>query len=162
MLAALDLQNCSMLSKCLVFGALSALMATAAPEKIILDTDPGTFSDDQHAAVMLLRSPDKVDVLGMTIVAGNTWAQEGYIYMHRALEAMGKPAVPMHIGAQAPLVHTAALAKLAQERWGPLDFNGAFQRRMPANPTGASLRGVEFLISTNRDARKTCRIAIVF
>jgi inosine-uridine nucleoside N-ribohydrolase len=137
-----------MFSKLLAFGVLAMMAGASVPEKVLVDTDPGEFSDDQHAAVMLLRSPEQVQVLGMTVVAGNTWAQEGYGYMRRALNAMRRDDVPIHIGAEAPLVHTAAIAKAADKRWGSAEFIGAFQRPMPANPAGASLRGVEFLIET--------------
>ena len=40
-----------------------------APRKIIIDTDPG--QDDAVAILLALASPEDVEVLGITAVAGN-------------------------------------------------------------------------------------------
>jgi purine nucleosidase len=87
------------------------VVAQGATEKIVFDTDPLLFTDDAHAAVMLLRSPEKVSMLGITVVSGNAWGAEGADYMWEALAAIGRTDVPIHLGAQAPLVHTLAMAK---------------------------------------------------
>src|SRR3981081_4035298 len=99
--------------------------ALAAPERLVFDTDPGFFNDDGHAAVMLLRSPEKVTVLGMTLVSGNTWAMEGADFMGRALEAAGRTDTPLFLGAQAPLVHTVAMARAEARQWGPFEYMAA-------------------------------------
>jgi purine nucleosidase len=39
------------------------------PRKIIIDTDPG--QDDAVAILLALASPDELEVLGITAVAGN-------------------------------------------------------------------------------------------
>ena len=39
------------------------------PKKIIIDTDPG--QDDAIAILLALASPDEIEVLGITTVAGN-------------------------------------------------------------------------------------------
>ncbi|HCT33352.1 MAG TPA: nucleoside hydrolase, partial [Sulfitobacter sp.] len=39
------------------------------PRKIIIDTDPG--QDDAVAILVALASPEELDVLGITCVAGN-------------------------------------------------------------------------------------------
>ena len=39
------------------------------PRKIIIDTDPG--QDDAFAILLALASPDEIEVLGITCVAGN-------------------------------------------------------------------------------------------
>ncbi|MET0359495.1 MAG: nucleoside hydrolase, partial [Pararhizobium sp.] len=41
----------------------------AAPAKIIIDTDPG--QDDAAAIMLALASPEALDVVGITTVAGN-------------------------------------------------------------------------------------------
>ncbi len=41
----------------------------AHPRKIIIDTDPG--QDDAVAILLALASPEEIDVLGITAVAGN-------------------------------------------------------------------------------------------
>ena len=40
-----------------------------APRKIIIDTDPG--QDDAVAILLALASPEEIEVLGITAVAGN-------------------------------------------------------------------------------------------
>ena len=60
----------------LAFFALPSLGASAAsaPERIIIDTDPGT--DDALAILLALNSPE-VRVEALTIVAGNVTASVG-------------------------------------------------------------------------------------
>src|SRR5947209_15065001 len=105
-------------------------MLASGREKIVFDTDPGVFSDDVHAAVMLLRSPEAVKILGMTTVSGNTWAQDGYKYMQHVLNLLGRSEVPVRIGAQLPLVHNAAMSRVEEKNWGPLQFTGAFAHHL--------------------------------
>src|ERR1700723_2061409 len=71
-----------------------------APRKILIDTD--TASDDAVALIMALRSPD-VNVLAITVVAGNVSVEQG---TRNALFTVGfsLSAVPIFSGAAAPLV----------------------------------------------------------
>ena len=41
------------------------------PRKIIIDTDPG--QDDAVAILLALASPEEIEVLGITAVAGRSW-----------------------------------------------------------------------------------------
>ncbi|MBI3470495.1 MAG: nucleoside hydrolase [Candidatus Solibacter usitatus] len=93
-----------------------------AAETILFDTDSGFFGDDGASLVMLLRRPDKVRIAGITVVSGNVWARQGAEYMFHILRLLDRPDVPLYLGAQAPLVHTAAMSR--QE--GKLEFAGAF------------------------------------
>jgi inosine-uridine nucleoside N-ribohydrolase len=101
---------------------LLASLGSFAMDKVIFDTDCGYFGDDGSALVMLLRSPDKVELQGITIVSGNVWAAESETYIGQILAALGRSAIRPYVGAQMPLVHTPAMAKLE----GPLAFQGAF------------------------------------
>jgi len=105
--------------------ALPALWA-GERETIIIDTDSGLFGDDGAAVVMLLRSPAQVAVHGITIVPGNVWSAQGAEYMLHILDLLKRPDVPVFRGADAPLMHTAAMAREYARRWGPLEFTGAF------------------------------------
>lgn len=71
-------------------------------QKIILDTDMVELFDDGIALMMLAQSP-QVDLLGVTVVAGNTWVPEGTAYALRQLEAIGAPRVPVMQGVRLPL-----------------------------------------------------------
>ena len=101
------------------------------PEKVILDTDSGPFNDDGVALVMLLRSASKVDLKGITVVPGNVWPDQGAEYMLAHTKMMHRTDVPVFIGAEAPLVHTAAIAAAEAEKFGKQQFNGAFGVKPP-------------------------------
>ena len=130
-------------------------IAWAARETVIIDTDSGLFGDDGAAVVMMLRSPQQAAVAGITIVPGNVWSPQGAEYMLHILDLAKHSQVPLYLGAEAPLLHTAAMAHESERRWGKLEFMGAFAD----NPTevkaapGAKLsqhkpqhRAIEFLI----------------
>jgi inosine-uridine nucleoside N-ribohydrolase len=133
------------------------VLPCAAREIVLLDTDSGLFGDDGAAVVMLLRSPSQVLVPGITIVPGNVWSGQGAEYMLHILDLLKRPQLPVYTGAQEPLVHTAAMAREFERRWGKLEFTGAFAQSpaevKPAPGAHPSLRkphheaAVEFLIS---------------
>jgi inosine-uridine nucleoside N-ribohydrolase len=97
-----------------------------AQEKVIFDTDSAVFNDDGAALVMLLQRPEQIDVLGLTLVPGNLWPNQGAEYMFRVLDAMKRSSVPVYLGARAPLVHTRAMAEKENREWGPIEYMGAF------------------------------------
>jgi inosine-uridine nucleoside N-ribohydrolase len=103
-----------------------AAMWAAERQPVIIDTDSGLFGDDGAAVVMLLRSPAQVAVAGITIVPGNVWPAQGAEYMLHILDLLKQPQVPLFLGASAPLLHTAAMAREYGRRWGPTEFIGAF------------------------------------
>jgi inosine-uridine nucleoside N-ribohydrolase len=106
---------------------LGASVAWGAGREIVLfDTDSGMFGDDGAALVMLVRSPSQVLIPGVTIVPGNVWAPQGAEYMLHILDLLRQPEAPVYLGAQGPLIHTAAMAREAGRRWGKLDYTGAF------------------------------------
>jgi inosine-uridine nucleoside N-ribohydrolase len=112
------------MARTLAFLFASSLMI--GQQHVWVDTDPGRFSDDNVAVVMLVRSPEKVRIDGISIVSGNVWAKEGVDNMRATLSLLNKK-ILVRLGAQTPLVHTAGMSK--QE--GPLEFAGAFQMPQP-------------------------------
>jgi purine nucleosidase len=68
--------------------------------KILIDTD--TASDDAVALIMALRSPE-VQVLAITVVAGNVSLEQGTANALYAVELCGSQ-VPVFAGAAAPLI----------------------------------------------------------
>jgi inosine-uridine nucleoside N-ribohydrolase len=134
---------------------VAAAALAAQPETVLIDTDSGLFGDDGAAVVMLLRSPEKAQVPGIVVTAGNVWTPQGAEYMFHILELLGRPEVPLYAGAEGPLLHTAAMSREAARRWGALEYTGAFAfdpAEVKAAP-GAALTerrarpgGVEFLI----------------
>jgi inosine-uridine nucleoside N-ribohydrolase len=107
------------------FLVLSGLWG-AAKDIVLFDTDSGLFGDDGAALVMLLRSPSQVTVQGITIVPGNVWAPQGAEYMFHILDLLKKANLTVAVGADGPLIHTAAMAKESERRWGALSYIGAF------------------------------------
>jgi len=72
------------------------------PKKVIVDSDMVLSFDDGVAYLMMLGSP-QTEVVGVTTVTGNTWAQEGLAYAIRQSEAVGASSVPHIGGASYPL-----------------------------------------------------------
>ena len=79
-----------------VFAAAEKPPVSKAPEKIpvILDADMVDLFDDGVAMVMLATSP-KVDLKGITIVIGNSWAEDGTASAIRHLEGLGRTHMPV-------------------------------------------------------------------
>ena len=136
---------------------LTATVAVAQREFVVVDTDSGLFGDDGAALVMLLRSPEQVSVPGVTVVPGNVWAPQGAEYMLHILDLLRRPEVPVYTGAEVPLNNSAAMAREEERRWGKLEYIGAFAQAPEAviPAVGAKLTGrkphrdgaVQFLIS---------------
>lgn len=70
-------------------------------DKIIIDTDPG--HDDAFAILLALGSPE-LEVLGLTTVAGNVPVAVTTANARRLVELAGKPAIPVFMGADRPLL----------------------------------------------------------
>jgi inosine-uridine nucleoside N-ribohydrolase len=82
--------------------------------------------------------------------------------MFNVLRLMKRPDVPLYLGAQAPLVHTRAMAQKENRDFGPIEFMGAFAADPPRSrvelepPYGGKFAGltparqhaVDFLIET--------------
>ncbi len=98
----------------------------AQRDAVIIDTDSGMFGDDGAAVVMLLRSPEKIQVPGIVVTPGNVWTPQGAEYMFHILDLLGRADAPIYASAQAPLVHTAAMSREAAKRWGAQEYTGAF------------------------------------
>jgi len=100
-------------------------------ERAIVDADMGVVNDDAVAMFMLLNSPGW-EVLGVTIVPGNTWAEEGTAYALRQLELIGRSDVPVMMGVREPLMGNRRPWLDAEERlWGHVEYLGAYGRARP-------------------------------
>jgi len=128
----------------------------AGRETVLFDTDSGLFGDDGAALVMLLRSPSQVAVQGVTIVPGNVWGPQGAEYMLHILDLLKHSQMTVAMGADGPLIHTAAMAHESDRRWGGLSYIGAFAQDkaavIPAPGTKLNVRkarrdAVNFMIS---------------
>ena len=105
-----------------------------AKEKVILDTDMVMLYDDGVAMMMLANHPD-IELLGVTIVPGNTWVSEGAAYAIRQLELLERRDVPVALGIRYPL-RAGRYENLEIERkmFGyDSGFVGCFSRAEPAS-----------------------------
>jgi inosine-uridine nucleoside N-ribohydrolase len=102
------------------------MAAAEARELVVVDTDSGLFGDDGAALAMLVRSPAKVTVAGVTLVPGNVWPKQGAEYTFHILKLLGRPLEPLYAGTETPILQSAAQAREIERRWGPLEYTGAF------------------------------------
>jgi inosine-uridine nucleoside N-ribohydrolase len=81
--------------------ASGAAPAASGPQKVIIDSDPGT--DDALAILLALYSPE-LDVKGISIVAGNVTADMGFDDALKVLSLAGRCDIPVAKGADHPLL----------------------------------------------------------
>jgi purine nucleosidase len=115
----------------------------AAPRKIIIDTDPG--QDDAVAILLALASPEDVEVLGITAVAGNVPLALTAKNARIVCELAGRRDTRVFAGADRPLKRAL---RTAEHVHGNTGLNG------PALPTPTmplqDRHAVDFIIDTLR------------
>lgn len=79
-----------------------------SPRRVILDCDPGV--DDAVSLLAALASPDELNILGITTVAGNTPVETCTHNALRVLELAGRRDVGVYQGCKQPLVEAALTA----------------------------------------------------
>jgi purine nucleosidase len=111
--------------------------------KIIIDTDPG--QDDAVAILLALASPDEIDLLGITCVAGNVPLPLTSKNARIVCELAGKPDVKVFAGCDRPLGRDLVTAEHVHGKTG-LDGPDLPDPRMPLQDQHA----VDFIIDTLR------------
>ena len=117
------------------------------PRQIIIDTDPG--QDDAVAILLALASPDDLDVLGITSVAGNVPLPLTTRNARMICELAGHPQTPIFAGCDRPLAHTLVTAEHVHGKTG-LDGPDLPDPTMPVQEQHA----VDFIVDTLRNAPK--------
>ncbi len=87
------------------------LAAGLKPQKIIIDSDYNTMSDDGQLGVMAVQLQAKglVQVMGITVVSGNQWLVQGVSDGLRSVERLGVgDRIGIYAGANLALNHTYA------------------------------------------------------
>ncbi|SDE88742.1 purine nucleosidase [Salipiger thiooxidans] len=112
-------------------------------ERIIIDTDPG--QDDAVAILLALASPDEIEVLGITAVAGNVPLALTARNARIVCELAGRPDMKVFAGCDRPLRHELVTAEQVHGKSG-LDGPDLPEPTMPLQ--GA--HGVDFIIETLR------------
>ncbi|MBU3035719.1 nucleoside hydrolase [Tritonibacter mobilis] len=113
------------------------------PRKIIIDTDPG--QDDAVAILLALGSPEDIDLLGITTVAGNVPLALTQKNARITCEVAGRPEVKVFAGCDAPLERPLVTAEHVHGGTG-LDGPDLFEPAMALQDQ----HGVEFIIDTLR------------
>jgi purine nucleosidase len=111
--------------------------------KIIIDTDPG--QDDAVAILLALASPEEIEVLGITAVAGNVPLALTQRNARIVCELAGRRDIHVFAGCDRPLAHTLVTAEHVHGKTG-LDGIALPEPTMPLQDTHA----VEFIIETLR------------
>ena len=110
--------------------------------KIIIDTDPG--QDDAVAILLALASPEEIEVLGVTAVAGNVPLPLTQKNARTIVELSGRP-VPVFAGCDAPLHRKLVTAEHVHGKTG-LDGIPLPDPTLPLHPQ----HGVDFIVETLR------------
>lgn len=113
------------------------------PRKIIIDTDPG--QDDAFAILLALGSPDELQVLGITAVAGNVPLPLTQKNVRIICELAGRSDIAVYAGCDAPLVRKLVTAEHVHGQTG-LDGPVMIDPVMPLQ----AQHGVDFIIDTLR------------
>jgi inosine-uridine nucleoside N-ribohydrolase len=134
----------------------------AARRKVFIDQDGAALGSDMISVLAMLQAPD-VDVLGITVTAGDVWANAGTLHMLRMLELTGHQRVPVAQGATRPLINSRELTAAWEAQYGEFSYKGAWIPRryhepdeVPPPPTGMpslkpiDLHGALFLIQQVR------------
>lgn len=133
------LQNLSWCS----LGTHSQARAMTTPRKIIIDTDPG--QDDAAAIMLALGSPNELEVLGVTCVAGNVPLDLTQKNARIVCEWSGKPDTKVYAGCDRPMKRKLVTAEHVHGQTG-LDGPELHEPTMPLQEQHA----VNFIIETLR------------
>jgi inosine-uridine nucleoside N-ribohydrolase len=146
------------------FAAISA--AAQERRKVIFDQDTdGIIGGNNDPLVMLLQSSN-LQVLGVTVGTGNGWLKQETADVLKLLELIGRPEVPVYMGAEFPLVMSPQTPVLLTKLYGGSrtdPFLGAYAEFSPGpdivNPPPGGFAKIqpqkghaaEFIIKSIRD-----------
>lgn len=158
--AAVGLAVSVLLGAALVTPA--AGQAVATKKKVFIDQDGAALGTDMIATLAMLQSPD-VEVLGITVTAGDAWVKAGTAHMLRMLELTGHGGVPVASGAAFPLINSREQTTAWEAQFGEFSYKGAWNPGryhapdvVPTPPTGGTalrpidLHGALFMIQQIR------------
>jgi len=87
-----------------------------APKSIIIDCDPG--QDDALAILLALGSPEEIEVLAITAVAGNVPLAHTEVNARKLVALAGRTDIPVYAGADRPLVRDLVTAEFVHGQTG--------------------------------------------
>lgn len=108
---------------------------------IIIDCDPG--QDDAVALFLAMSSPEELEILGITAVAGNVPLELTQRNARMMCDIAGHTDVPVFAGCERPMVRESITAEFIHGKTG-IDGVGIFEPETPLNEQHA----VDFIIET--------------
>ena len=115
--------------------------------KVIIDCDPG--QDDAVALFLAMSSPDELDILGVTTVAGNVPLELTQRNARMMCDIAGLEDLPVYAGCERPMVLEPITAEYIHGNTG-IDGVDVFEPDTPLQPGHA----VDFIIETLLAAKK--------
>ena len=112
-----------------------------AARKVIIDCDPG--QDDAVALFLAMSSPDELDILGITTVAGNVPVELTQRNARMMCDIAGRKELPVYAGCERPMVLEPITAEYIHGNTG-IDGVDVFEPDTPLQDSHA----VDFIIET--------------
>lgn len=113
-----------LLAGCMLLVAVST---SAQKRMVIADQDAaGPGGSDMTSLLVFLQSPN-VDLLGITVVTGDSWRDAEVAHTLRLLETVGRTDVKVYPGATEPLVRTQEWTAAAEGLYGKTTWKGAWK-----------------------------------
>ena len=112
-----------------------------APRPIIIDCDPG--QDDAVALFLAMSSPEELEIIGVTTVAGNVPLELTQRNARMMCDIAGRKDIPVFAGCEKPMVRDAITAEYIHGKTG-IDGVEVFEPETPLQEQHA----VEFIIDT--------------
>jgi len=134
--------------------AMNVLSPAQEKRKIIIDEDgAGPGGTDQQAILLLVQSPE-TEVLGVTVVTGDSWLKEEVAHTLRTLEIVGRTEIPVLAGAELPLIRRKQDTELWERRYGAFTWLGAWTpgRFHAADQLGEMPEGMPTTKAADEDA----------
>ncbi len=119
---------------------------------LIIDCDPG--QDDAIALMLAMASPEELDLLGISAVAGNVPLVLTEANARRIRDVSGRPELPVFAGCPRPMVKTLETAEYVHGKSG-IDGAGLPE---PSRPVEAA-HAVDWLIDTLRRSDNAITVA---
>jgi purine nucleosidase len=117
------------------------------PRKVIIDCDPG--QDDAVALFLAMSSPDEIDLLGITTVAGNVPLELTQRNARMMCDIAGRTDIPVFAGCDRPLVRDPITAEYIHGATG-IDGIDVFEPETRLQDQHA----VDFIVDTLLDAAR--------
>jgi purine nucleosidase len=110
-------------------NAAQSTIEANVPRYVIADQDAsGPGGSDMASLLVFLQSP-RVNLLGITVVSGDSWRDVEVAHTLRLLELMGRTDIKVYPGAAFPLVRTQEWTHLASQLYGKVTWMGAWSEK---------------------------------